>query len=257
MRNHFPVLANKVFRFQMHIEAWFKGFRNRKYKQQRLKYFVPENLQPEHHKVIKAGDYTLTIDAFSTTKGGWAYTRGIVSKGDIIIAEIYRNYSSFWHSFTLEHPDGHDYLLCGENYQGQTIIQLDTGKRKDYLENLANVGIGFCWAGADVSPDKTKLLVDGCYWAAPYEWVVYDFSSPMNLPYKQLARDDLIDKHGEMICEGWINNETLKFKIKCSRRISDGINSDFLTNEEEMAALKNGDLEFYEEEKLIKYASAV
>lgn len=35
---------------------------------------------------------------------------------------------------------------------------------------------------------KKLIVIDGCYWACPYELVFYDFSNPMNMPYNELFR---------------------------------------------------------------------
>lgn len=45
-----------------------------------------------------------------------------------------------------------------------------------------------CWAEIIYFQQKNLIVVDGCYWACPYELVFYDFSSPMSVPYKELFR---------------------------------------------------------------------
>lgn len=50
---------------------------------------------------------------------------------------------------------------------------------------------GFIWVEYFPSPTGQRLAVIRCYWACPSEVVVYDFTSPMNLPLTELARADL------------------------------------------------------------------
>lgn len=119
-----------------------------------------------------SGKYTLTV--YTHPQGGnfWSYTRGVVSGGcDVTIC---RNYSSFPYLFVEGHPDGNDYLVCGRDYQSQTVVNLNTGETKDYATPP-----NFCWAAYTASPSKRTLAVEGCYWGGPYEVIMVDFSQPM------------------------------------------------------------------------------
>lgn len=251
-------IRHRAWMVKFNIKAFFKGIQNRKYKKKKLEYFKPENLQIQNRKIVQEGAYTLIIDAYSTTKGAWSYTMGTVAKNEKIIANVHRNYSNFWHHFVLNHPDGHDYLLCGEDYQGQTVIQLDTGKRKDYLPNAAHLGAGFCWGDAKSSPSGTKLFVDGCYWACPYEMIVYDFSRPMNLPYKQLGSRDAYEPNcDEVSLAKWSEKENPILKVEGSKRKSDGMNTQDMSYDEYKEARSKGDIEEYEFEIEWDYANSV
>lgn len=55
----------------------------------------------------------------------------------------------------------------------QTLVNLQTGKKRS-----APKGDEFCWADAKLLSDGTTLLVEGCYWACPYEYRLVDFSNP-------------------------------------------------------------------------------
>ncbi len=127
--------------------------------------------------------YQLEVKSYDTGKGYWNYTKGIISD-DIgnIIATVCRNYSRFPFAWVEDHSKG-DFLVCGENYQGQTVINLQTAERVNYLPEEAKHGFGFCWASFEPNEEKTKLEVDGCIWAGPYETIVVDFSEPMNPPW--------------------------------------------------------------------------
>ena len=145
------------------------------------RYFTEANAQPNPIKEVSpSGKYVLMITGYNTVKGGWNYTRGEVrTKAGNLIADIKRNYSHFPFLWIEGHLNGHDYLVCGEDYQGQTVIELDTGKRRDHLPEEAKEGTAFCWADMRFDISSQILVVNGCFWACPYEFRFYDFSDPM------------------------------------------------------------------------------
>jgi hypothetical protein len=152
------------------------------------KYFVPENAGKSREVLSPSGDFKLVITSFTTGSGSWDYTQGLIYRvgSDTPIFEVQRNYASFPFSW-VDHPNGHQYLLCGEDYQGQTVLELDTGTRKDFLPTEAKEGFGFCWVTHRFDLTSCTLVVEGCIWACPYEFRFYDFSDPMRgWPYLEI-----------------------------------------------------------------------
>jgi hypothetical protein len=44
--------------------------------------------------------------------------------------------------------------------------------------------VAFCWAKIEVDPEsENHLIVEGCYWACPYERRRYDVTNPFAFPY--------------------------------------------------------------------------
>jgi hypothetical protein len=156
------------------------------------RHFEPENAVLEARKEHQSpsGKYRLVVTPYKTGPNSWNYTLGQVYEGDRLIAEVQRNYSAFPFAWVENHPNGHPFLVCGEDYQGQTVIELDTGRRVDYLPQGAKRGVGFCWVEIHPSPKGDMLAVEGCYWACPYEVVIHDFSDPLDPPWPELSRDD-------------------------------------------------------------------
>lgn len=154
-------------------------------------FFVPENAQVacRREHLSPSGKYKLIITPYATSPGCWTYSQGLVYRvGDeTLIAEVQRNYSSFFFSFVEDHPNGHQYLVTGEDYQGQTVIELDTGRRRDFLPEAAAQGCGFCWAAHKFDSATCILTVAGCFWACPYEYRVYDFSDPIGTGWPELV----------------------------------------------------------------------
>lgn len=148
-------------------------------------------------EVSPSGKYKLAITSIATKPGCWNHTIGTVHNvaTGSQLAEVKRNYSSFPFSWVEGHANGHDYLVCGENYQGQTVIELDTGNRKDSLPDSAKLGHGFCWAVHEYNADQKLLVVDGCFWGGPYEYKFYDFSDPMN-GWEEI---EVVDSDGESL----------------------------------------------------------
>ncbi|WP_437626722.1 hypothetical protein [Sorangium sp. So ce1151] len=147
-------------------------------------FFRPENEREDSRRefLSPTGKYRLVVSNFSTGRGAWDYSQGKVYRtgSDAPVAVVQRNHDSFPFLFVEEHPNGHDYLMCGEDYQGQSVVELDTGKRRDHLPVEANDGIGFCWTDMRFEASAAVLVVEGCIWACPYEFRFFDFSDPMS-----------------------------------------------------------------------------
>ncbi len=176
-------------------------------------------LEGSEQHVSPSGQYTLDITIYATGEGRWNYSRGVVRRNSdqVVIADIKRNYGQFWHTW-VTHANGLEYLLCGEDYQGYTVIELSTGRIQVHFPDEGFEGMGFCWAAVHPSPDGLILAVDGCYWACPYELVFYDFSQPMKNLLPELERiEDLADTIGwqgntrfEYVCYGESDSEKRK-----------------------------------------------
>jgi hypothetical protein len=151
--------------------------------------FIP-NIHGYGDYLSPDGKYRLVIASYPTRKGCWDYTQGLVYRvgADKPIFEVRRNYASFPYSW-IDHPNGHQYLVCGEDYQGQTVLELDTGKRVDFRPSEAKTGGGFCWSETRFDQATKILTVCGCIWAWPYEFRFYDFSDPMK-GWPEIVPDD-------------------------------------------------------------------
>ena len=133
--------------------------------------------------------WCLAVTDHFTKAGAWHYTKArIYDGGGKLLQTVCRNYHSFGHLFVEDHPKG-AFLVCGSDYQGQTVVDLNTGERADFLPETAEQGSGFCWVSYSASPSKQTLAVHGCYWACPYEVWFVDFTDPMSLPLPVLHRD--------------------------------------------------------------------
>lgn len=184
-------------------------------------FFSPENeatgSSVEH--MSETGRYRLVTSSFRTVTGSWNYVQGKVYRvgTEEPIAVLRRNYSSFPFLFIEGHPNGHDYLVCGEDYQEQTVVELDTGKKTD--SKAVGAPTGFCWVSYAFDARHQILTVDGCYWAAPFEFRFFDLSSPMS-GWPELETEDwvssdtkqpIVEEDGSIRCfetnSGWDDAE--------------------------------------------------
>lgn len=155
--------------------------------------------------VSKNGKYELQIVTHKTGKHTWDYTTGAISYKGQNAPSIYvhRNYGDFWFAWVLDHPNGNDYLLCGEQYTGYTIVNLTKGTAKSYANQQS-----FCWYKAVPSQSRNLLAVEGCYWAmSPGSLRVYDFADPDAGPLPLLLEEDWGDEiarwEGDEYIETW------------------------------------------------------
>lgn len=164
-----------------------------------INWYTARNIREEVKKdTSPSGEYHLVIYKYKTDPGYGDVSLGkIYKKGsDTPLFEVRRNFYSFPYSWVEGHPNGHDYLITGEDYQGQTVLELDTGNRRDYLPEAAKKGHGFCWAGHAFNYKHQILVVEGCFWAAPYESKFFDFSDPMS-GWSEIVMDSYIDCYGQ------------------------------------------------------------
>ena len=156
--------------------------------------------------------YSLFVEKFLVKEGRWEYNKIIIKdlQKDIILFDLQRNYPTFWHCWVIDHPNGNDYLLLGENYQGYNMINLT--KQINHQHKNPN---NFCWRNVHISPDKTKLMVEGCIFSCSDELHVYDFNNPDILPFKKIFEDCGILCWHDLELE-WENNNKIKIKISIS-----------------------------------------
>jgi hypothetical protein len=201
-------------------------------------FFVPENVVSDSSKVTASpsGHYELEVVRYTTKPNSWDYSRGLVRRlaDGKVIADIKRNYSHFWHAW-VKHANGNEYFLCGEDYQGYSVVNLTEETCGIHFPDRGYQGFGFCWAAVYPSPDGLVLAVDGCIWACPYEIVLFDFSDPTQLPLPEIERIDGITDP----VIGWVDNDTFAFTVSYDIRKLDGARYNSLSAEEQDALDKD------------------
>ena len=205
------------------------------YRSEKAAIFIPENALNEIETADSpSGKYYIDITKYKFDKENKIYTLGSVflnlENGERkLISKVQRNYATFPFVFIENHSNGHDYLVCSEDIEGQTIIELDSGKESSWVPILA----GFCWVDMIPSPSNNLIAIDGCYWGCPFETKIYDFSNPMKPPFDCLTEDYSIEKFN-----GWNNDDTCSIYVEFETRKSDGKPIKDLTEEEEESLYK-------------------
>lgn len=174
--------------------------------------WVFNEIQREHEQELLSpcGNYKLDIYKYVTGPGTWTFTEGVITRlsDNKEIISVKRNYSAFYYFF-------HDkYFIAGEDYEGYSIINLETEIVNVYFPEAGFKGIGFCWACV-YGVVNNKLIVEGCYWGGQYEVVIYDFTNPEVLPLPEIERFDV---------DGYVKIEgnTLIIEQELEYRLSDG-----------------------------------
>lgn len=157
-----------------------------------------------------SGRFRLEISQYDQPDTRWSYSRGVVTEiaTGRLIADIKRNFGHFWHAWVRK-IDGREWLLCGEDYQGYSVIDLDAAATAVVFEDAGLHGHGFCWVEVRPSADGEVLAVHGCYWACPCDLVFFDFSDPSVLPLPEIFRVP-----GETDTLGWVGNDEFHYRVE-------------------------------------------
>jgi len=150
------------------------------------------------------GNFILIIEEYEKSNGRWSYTyhRGIVysliDRKEVAI--LNSNANKFWHCWVKQGDKL--YLLCNEDLQGYTIVDVGEGIVYTYIDPKAKTGWGFSWKEVAPSPDGRFLAVQGDYMEATREVALYDLSN-INLPLKKVKRLDANLKNEYLVLKGW------------------------------------------------------
>lgn len=164
--------------------------------------FNQGNLVKQEQHVSPSGKYVLTVSSYRTVPGAWNFTEGAVrSKDGNLIASIRRNYHQFPFCWIEAHPKG-DFLVCGEDYQGQTVVELRSGSVRSV--GSGDPGFGWCWSSYSYHAGIDALIVLGCGWGGPFDFRTFDFSDPIEkgwpkieLPFAVFDYEGHIETHAD------------------------------------------------------------
>jgi len=172
-----------------------------------IKQYFDENakiLEAEQFELSEYGMYYFEAQQYHQTdpKRNWIVTKiqiGHIEKEGHFFEYLTDNDDN---CFLWVCKDNKDYLLLPEFQGGQSIFDVAEQRLYSYYSEDDS----FIWINIHISPNKTKLAVTGCYWACPFEIVVYDCANLTGLPYLCIYRQWL--EHNFQIQE-WVDNETL------------------------------------------------
>ncbi len=236
--------------YEERVGAWNALSETDRYRTRRLQiecYFQPQYLTNDLPEVINSpsGRYSLTLTYYLPGPKRWKYSCGVVSDLDTRqnIAEIHRNFRHF--PYYWVEKASKEYLICGEDYQGYGIIDLETAETRHYFPPIGFAGGGFCWAEVRPSVDGRMLAVKGCVWGAPYEVAFFDFDHPLSVPYPLLGRVEDVTEN-----LGWQSDGSYLVAHEYRVRASDGVRYEELSEEEQERLDEEDNLTEYRTEQI-------
>lgn len=131
------------------------------------------------------------------------------SDGDRV-GKVVRNEADFPFLFIEDHKDGKDYLICAEDYQGFTIINITDGKKYDYVAEKAKRGMSLRITDFFLSQNKENLAIEGHTKSKPSDIVetdeihFYHINDISKLPYTEVDKR-ITFAYDKVI--GWESNE--------------------------------------------------
>jgi hypothetical protein len=172
--------------------------------------FVKKNFKGvTEESVSPCGSYFFIVTKYSTDPR-WCYYHGFICREPgwgPSFAEIQSTASKFWHCWVVN--EGKLYLICNEDTQGYTVVDVENRKIHPYLDPKANGGWRFSWKEVKPSPDGKILAVQGDYAETSREISIFDFSNPTNPPFAKIKRLDTNLEQGHYVLKGWKDNKVV------------------------------------------------
>ena len=191
-----------------------------------------------------SGKYTVVVTPvefrFRNKKTKYIYTIGTVYQDGKMIFNVHRNAPDFPYLFVEDHEDGFDYLLCAEDNQARTVVQLNTSKARSFISEKSQRGIEFCWQKLHTSENAKVIAVEGYVKHKPKDKLeyreirFYKFSDIMDLPWKEIG-ERINFPYEEFI--SWENDSHYTLAIHEEVRYTDNMKVNDLTQAERKNSL--------------------
>jgi hypothetical protein len=185
-----------------------------------------------------SGKYTLELTPYSVKDNKFPYYSVVeiirTSDGERM-GKVIRNEADFPFLF-VEEKDGKDYLLCAEDYQGFTVINLTDGIKHDYIAEKSKRGLALRITDFYLSQNRKNLALEGFAKNKPNDivetdeihfYIVEDF---MKVPYVEVDKR-IVFAYDKVI--GWESDEKLLISIIEDHIVPTGICLDDIKDPEE------------------------
>jgi len=175
-------IINLFFKNGVKIVSVIEYFR---YKNSLKKFYIKDNLI-KSDKISLNNLFDLEINYYKTNKEIPNFSQGIITNNKTF-HNIYinRNYSDFPFLF-ITHTNGRCYLICGEEYQGFTVVNLNTQQKINHFSKGYLTNKGFCPYEWLYDRDNNYLNILGCDYYGKEEIITYDFHNPDKEKYKRI-----------------------------------------------------------------------
>jgi len=140
------------------------------------KFYDKSNIFKEENYVLESG-HTMLVEYYKVQNHPNITKATIYNRMDKNLIELKRNYSNF--PFTcIRHSNAFYYLICGEEYQGFTVLNLETFKKNNHTSLSCYKRKGFCPYEWTYEKINNMLYVVGCDYFGEEKNLSYDFEFP-------------------------------------------------------------------------------
>lgn len=88
----------------------------------------------------------------------------------------------------IKHSNGKNYLCFKTDFYGYSFLDLSTLKDFHYTPHGINERKeSFIWCSTFYNPENDIIAVEGCFWSAPYDVLLYEIKDPLKPFTKQLS----------------------------------------------------------------------
>lgn len=141
--------------------------------------------------------------------------KAVLKNADRMVYEYYCFDDHIPFTEIIHHKNGHRYYPFHIDLYGISFLDVDTLEVYNYIpegyEHDDDRMCGESFIITDVHYDKESNLIayGGCYWAAPYEVMVGDFSDPLDFNPHLISLHDILDpeyNYDDIDFKEWKNN---------------------------------------------------
>lgn len=192
-------------------------FHSEKYQKLRQQYidkaFKPQNRRETIKLPLEAGFILESTEYLAYENGSehpdlTAYEQSLISPDKSIVHKWQlcdcHDFTSFTQIFT--HSDGRLYLIYKEELYGYSVLRLSDKKELHYVplgnysdnsQDKSYPGESFIMTDFYYCPQNNYAAAGGCFWAAPFDTAILDFSDPLLPPDRIRTMHDIIDPNYE------------------------------------------------------------
>lgn len=148
----------------------------------------PDTRRVAEERPSPSGKFTLAVTpTFSPQNTGWHIIRGVVLAADgRAVLDLIRPYGTFPSAFIhgkREYEGGlsHEWeflVASAPKYTGTWVYDLRDGGRA--LVEGSRHGNAFCVGSYHMSPDCRHMVISGCNWGGPWEYLVFNLEQVRN-----------------------------------------------------------------------------
>jgi len=218
---HLQLRGNDDIQFRCDkVYCWLKHYHGISYKNvyereeyqayfDKNRYVVAQEYFVEQERYELPDGYSLEVNTYARQEAQVVKAqmdKCVLKRGTEIVYE-YESIYNHVRPFTefIEHSNGHRYYPFHIDLYGISYLELDTGKVYHYVPQGYDNDWGSVYGESFIITDihydaETDLMAyGGCYWAAPSDVMVGDFSQPLHFNPKLVNVHELIDPGYEEI----------------------------------------------------------